>query len=97
MLQFCSSQCQQFFHTTLAQKVPTSYSVGSFYIKKDWFIQSFFMFKFFGLGLEPTVRVQRERAEAGALLRLCCKHISKTRNAVKCERARRPWEFFIGF
>ena len=53
------------------------------------------MFKFFGLGLEPTVRVQRERAEAGALLRLCCKHISKTRNAVKCERARYPGEFFI--
>ena len=46
------------------------------------------MFEFLRLGLKPTVRVQRERAEAGALLRLCCKHISKKRNAVKRERAR---------
>ena len=53
------------------------------------------MFEFLRLGLKPTVRVQRERAEAGALLRLCCKHISKKRNAVKRERARQPGEFFI--
>ena len=33
MLQFYSSQCQQFFHTTLAQKVPMSYSVGSFLLQ----------------------------------------------------------------
>ena len=53
------------------------------------------MFEFLRLGLKPTVRVQRKRAEAGALLRLCCKHISKKRNAVKRERARQPREFFI--
>ena len=52
------------------------------------------MFEFLWLGLEAIVRVQRERAEAGALLRLCWKHISKTRNAVKRERARQPGEFF---
>ena len=74
-----------------------SYSQRSFlHIKGPVQNRSFYMFKFFGLGLEPTVRVQCERAEAGAFLRLCWKHKSKMRNAVKCERARQPGEFFIG-
>ena len=36
-------------------------------MKKDWFIPVFFSCSSQRLGLEATVRVQRERAEAGAV------------------------------
>ena len=50
----------------------------------------------FTLRLEPTVRVQRERAEAeGAFFEASKACKKKVRNAVTRERARQPGEFFI--
>ena len=59
--------CEAKTVVTFNASAPRQSNLGSFYMKKDWFIPVFFSCSSQRLGLEATVRVQRERAEAGAV------------------------------